>query len=80
MWQQWKNGLPESPDYFPIGVWLQSPDNARRYADAGFNLYVGLWEGPTEKQLAALTAAKMRVICEQNEVGLAHKNDPHPVG
>lgn len=80
MWQQWKNGLPESPDYFPIGVWLQSPDNARRYADAGFNLYVGLWEGPTEKQLAALTAAKMQVICEQNAVGLAHKNDPIIVG
>ena len=76
MKQTWKNGLPSSPDYFPIGVWLQSPENASRYAAAGINLYVALWQGPTEKQLAALKAAKMRVVCEQNAVGLAHKDDP----
>ncbi|MGC4043559.1 MAG: hypothetical protein QM758_07110 [Armatimonas sp.] len=75
MMQRWKNGLPETPDYFPIAVWLQSPENAPRFAAAGINLYVGLWEGPTEKQLALLTVAKMRVVCEQNAVGLAHKND-----
>lgn len=74
--QSWKNGLPSRPDYFPIGVWLQSPENASRYAAAGINLYVALWQGPTEKQLAALKAAKMPVICEQNAVGLAHKDDP----
>ncbi|WP_309719786.1 hypothetical protein [Armatimonas sp.] len=76
MKQTWKNGLPSSPDYFPIGVWLQSPQNASRYTAAGINLYVALWQGPTEKQLAALKAAKMRVVCEQNAVGLAHKDDP----
>ena len=76
MKQTWKNGLPSSLDYFPIGVWLQSPENASRYAAAGINLYVALWQGPTEKQLAALKAAKMRVVCEQNAVGLAHKDDP----
>ena len=76
MKQTWKNGLPSTPDYFPIGVWLQSPENAGRYGAAGINLYVALWQGPTEKQLAALKAAKMRVVCEQNVVGLAHKDDP----
>jgi hypothetical protein len=76
MKQMWKNGLPSSPEYFPIGVWLQSPENASRYAAAGINLYVALWQGPTEKQLAALKAARMRVVCEQNAVGLAHKDDP----
>lgn len=30
MKQTWKNGLPSSPDYFPLGVWLQSPENASR--------------------------------------------------
>ena len=50
MKQTWKNGLPSSPDYFPIGVWLQSPENAGHYA-AGINFYVPLWQGPTEKPL-----------------------------
>ena len=80
MKQIWKNGLPTTPDYFPIAVWLQSPENASRYAAAGINLYVALWQGPTEKQLAALKAAKMRVVCEQNAVGLAHKDDPTIAG
>lgn len=71
----WPNGLDRDPAYFPIAVWLQSPGNAARYSAAGINLYVGLWEGPTEAQLSALRAAQMRVICEQNAVGLAHRND-----
>ena len=73
---QWGNGPSSDPDYFPIGVWLQSPSNATRYQAAGINLYVGLWRGPTAEQLAALSAVGMRVICAQNEVGLAHADDP----
>lgn len=65
---------------FPIAVWLQSPENARRYQAAGINLYVGLWQGPTEAQLTTLKAAGMPVICTQNAVGLAHKDDPTIVG
>lgn len=65
---------------FPIAVWLQDPSNATRYKAAGINLYIGLWQGPTESQLAALKAANMPVICEQNAVGLAHKADPTIVG
>lgn len=61
---------------FPIAVWLQSPENAPRYKEAGFNLYVGLWQGPTEEQLNALKQAGMPVICEQNEVALKHLKDP----
>jgi len=67
------NGLPTDPDFFPLGVWLQSPHNAARYQDIGINLYVGLYQGPTEAQLAALEKASMRVVCAQNEVGLAHR-------
>jgi hypothetical protein len=76
----WSHGLPSNPDYFPIAVWLQSPHNAAAYQAAGINLYVGLWQGPTEAQLTALKAANMPVICEQNEVGLAHKSDKIIVG
>ncbi len=32
------------------------PSNAERYKEAGINLYVGLWRGPTEEQLALLQA------------------------
>ena len=48
----WKHGIPADADFFPIAVWLQDPaqrrDGTRR---AGINLYVGLWQGPTEEQL-----------------------------
>jgi hypothetical protein len=73
---QWKRGPSPDPEYFPIGVWLQDPKNAARFKEAGINLYVGLWEGPTEEQLAGLREAGMQVICDQNEVGLKHLEDP----
>ncbi|MFH1569380.1 MAG: hypothetical protein ABIL09_15395, partial [Gemmatimonadota bacterium] len=66
---------PQGDDYFPIAVWLQDPANAARYQAAGINLYVGLWQGPTEAQLEALRAAGMPVVCDQNEVGLRHLDD-----
>ena len=60
---RWRNGPSSQPDFFPIAVWLQDPRNApggiRR---RGINLYVGLWEGPTEEQLAALKPAGMPVL------------------
>jgi hypothetical protein len=69
-------GVFADPDFFPIAVWLQSPANAGRYKDAGINLYVGLWQGPTESQLAELKRYGMRVVCSQNAAGLKHKDDP----
>lgn len=71
---------PGDPKFFPIAVWLQDPANAPRYKDLGINLYVGLWRGPTEKQLALLKMHGMRVICAQNAVGLEHKDDPTILG
>ncbi|MBM3492813.1 MAG: hypothetical protein FJX72_00610 [Armatimonadetes bacterium] len=76
----WPNGPAMGGSSFPIAVWLQDPANATRYKAAGINLYVGLWQGPTEKQLEALKRAGMPVICDQNAVGLAHKDDPIIVG
>src|SRR5262245_4888503 len=63
------------PNFFPVAVWLQSPANTAKYHDAGINLYVGLWKGPTDEQLAALKREKMYVICNQNSVGLVHRDD-----
>jgi hypothetical protein len=76
----WENGPPSEAGYFPIGVWLQDPANAAAYRELGINMYIGLWRGPTEAQLAALKEAGMRVICGQNEVGLAHRSDATIIG
>ncbi len=80
LYEAWPNGPPKDPNYFALAVWLQDPKNAPLYKAIGINLFVGLWKGPTEEQLAALHRAGMPVICSQNEVGLAHRNDPIIVG
>jgi hypothetical protein len=72
----WTNGPWADANFFPIAVWLQNPTNAERYRQAGINLYVGLWKGPTEDQLTALKKAGMRVVCGQNETGRRHRDDP----
>ena len=77
---EWRNGPSHDADFFPIAVWLQNPSKAKKYQSAGFNTYVGLWRGPTEKQLAELKKAGIKVICHQNEVGLKHIDDPTIIG
>lgn len=77
---RWPNGPSADPTYFPIGVWLQAPTNAAAYKAIGINLFIGLWEGPTDAQLGALDAAGMPVIADQNAVGLAHRDDPTLAG
>jgi hypothetical protein len=71
-----KNGVLNDSNFFPLAVWLQSPTNAARYKAAGINLYVALWRGPTDQQLAILKELGMYVVCPQNAAGLAHKDDP----
>jgi hypothetical protein len=71
---KWTNGPPADSSYFPIAVWLQDPRNAARYKAIGINLYIGLWKGPTEAQLAQLAAAEMPVLASQNETGLTGEN------
>ena len=74
-YERFEHGPPSDAAFFPIAVWLQSPDRAQDYAAIGINTYIGLWEGPTEDQLSMLAAAKMPVACDQNDVGLAHVDD-----
>jgi len=79
-YNKWKNGPSREAGFFPIAVWLQNPSKAKKYLNAGFNTYVGLWKGPTEEQLTELKKAGMKVICNQNAVGLRHVDDPVIVG
>lgn len=76
----WENGPSPSPDFFPIAVWLQNPSRANAYKSAGINTYVGLWQGPTDEQLATLTEAGMLVICHQNATGLRQLDNPTIIG
>jgi hypothetical protein len=71
----WPRGYPADSSYFPIGVWMQNPANAERFADVGVNHYMGLWQGPTDEQLAGARAAGMPVVCEQAGVWEAHLED-----
>ena len=74
VYDQWTQGISRDPKFFPLAVWLQSPRNAKRYKQAGINLYVGLWNGPTEQQLVDLKRAQMPVVCTQNETGMRSSN------
>ena len=76
----WTRGPFSDPKFFPLAVWLQAPENAARYRAAGVNTYVALWKGPTEEQLKALKAAGMKLICEQNEFALHHRDDATIIG
>lgn len=63
---KWSHGLPTDPAFFPIAVWLQSPPNAKRYANVGIDVFIGLWDGPTQASLTQLQAASMLTICDQS--------------
>lgn len=73
-------GLPNSPDFFPIAVWLQGPSNAQKYKDVGINVYVGLWRGPTEEHLDTLDAAGIKLFSGQGKAALRFKDRPTIVG
>lgn len=73
-------GFPADPSFLPIGVWMQNPENAARFAEVGINHYVGLWQGPTDEQLATATTANMPVVCEQAGVWAANVGDTNILG
>jgi hypothetical protein len=72
---KWTHGIPADKNFFPIGVWLQSPPNATRYANVGVNIFVGLWQGPTDGQLSDLASAKVPTFCDQGGVWQSHLGD-----
>lgn len=77
---RWSRGLPADPGFFPLAVWLQDPRNAPRFQEAGINLYVGLWRGPTQEQIDELKKHRMPVICDQNAWAIQHLDEEIIVG
>jgi hypothetical protein len=80
VYARWPAGPGRDQGFFPIAVWLQDPRNAPKYQALGVNLYVGLWQGPTEGQIAELKRHGMPVICAQNGYALKHLDDKTMVG
>jgi hypothetical protein len=74
------NGPSTNASFFPLAVWLQSPCQAAAYKAPGINLYVGLWNGPTEAQLQALEKHAMPVICSLNDQARTQLNRKIIVG
>jgi hypothetical protein len=70
------NGLPTDRSFFPIGVWMQQPQNAAAFKAMGVNTFVGLWQPPTAERLALLQAHGLHVIVEQGPEALALKASP----
>ena len=74
-YRRWPNAPVSAPDSWIVSVWMQNPVNAARFRDAGINLFVGLWNGPTDEQLATLARAAMPVITHQAGVWKTHTGD-----
>ena len=74
-YRRWSAGPPADPSYFPLGVWLQSPFNAPLFKAIGINSFIGLWMGPTDKQLDELKTAGMTTVCRANPTALARLAD-----
>ncbi len=79
-YRKWPLGPSHDPGFFPIAVWLQNPQKAKQYREAGINTYVALWNGPTEEQLAALKSQEMKLICHLNQTARKHLDDPTIIG
>lgn len=69
---KWSNGPSSSTGLFPIAIWLQNPERetAANYKSIGINTYIGLYNGPTESELAALAKLSGTTYCDQNTTGL----------
>jgi hypothetical protein len=63
------------PNFFPIAVWVQNPENAAAYKSNGINMFVGIWGGLDQVTFDYLKAAGVRVICDQNDFALNRKNE-----
>jgi hypothetical protein len=74
-YRRWSLGPPASAAFFPVGVWMQNPGNVDRFRAVGINQFVGLWQGPTDDQLAALAAAGMPTVCDPQVDWRSHLAD-----
>jgi hypothetical protein len=70
------NGPPTDPNFFEIGVWYQTPTQARvdGYKAMNVNTFVYLGPNTTQTDFNRLTAAGMCTVMPQNALGLANIN------
>lgn len=74
------NGLSSDPYFFPVTVWLQTPEsNAANFAALGVNTFIGLWDGFTTSNIAALSANGMYAIADQDSTALGSSLGPSVV-
>ena len=64
------------PGYFPIAVWLQAPTLVDEYKANGINMFVGVHGGLDQQKLDYFKSADMKFICDQNEFGRNHLDEP----
>jgi hypothetical protein len=67
---QWPNGPSTNSNFFPIGVWLQSPPNVAEFKSIGVNMYIGFFGDLDQASLTSLAASQMPLVPSQNSVGL----------
>jgi hypothetical protein len=67
--------VSKNPNFFPIGVWLQSGENAPAYRAAGINVNIGVWQGLNQEKLDKYKKARMKLIVDQNQFSLDHLKD-----
>jgi len=67
------SGVYADPNFFPISVWLQGPQNAPKFQQAGVNVYVDAepYFPITQPMLTALKAAGIYLIGTVNAVGIS---------
>lgn len=76
----WSHGFSSDPNWFPIAVWLQSPDNAALFQEAGIDFFMGLYDGPTNAQLTTLAKTTFRAVADQDVDYASHLGDPTLMG
>lgn len=72
--KQFPNGFSTSPDFFPIGVWMQAPERAAQYKSLGINTYLHTSGEVTEASLEALSRAGLFLVTEQSAVTLSSRS------
>jgi hypothetical protein len=69
-YSQWTYGPPANPNFFPIGVWLQSAVNAQEFENIGVNMFIGFYGDLDAASMTTFASLKMPVVPTQNSVGL----------
>jgi hypothetical protein len=69
-YSQWSNGPSRSANFFPIGVFNQSPNHITEFKGIGINTFVGFYDNLDQTSLTTFVSAGMPLIPTQNSVGL----------